>query len=260
MMIITEKRHDLILEQLGQKDFLTLQELIDRTGCSASTIRRDLSKLQEQGKLQRVHGGAMLTSNRMVEANLTDKMATNLEEKESIAKIAAQQVKDNDCIFIDAGSTTLEMIKHIKAKNVIAVTNGLTHVQVLLQQGIKTLMLGGQIKDNTLATVGSSAVETLRRYRFDKAFLGMNGLDMSFGLTTPDEQEALVKQTAIQLANQSFILIDHSKFNKVFFARVSINDQTVIITSDKALNNKDSAEFLHKYSFIGGSYDLHSNV
>ncbi len=62
MMIITEKRHELILEELSHKDFLTLQELVDRsaTGCSASTIRRDLSKLQQLGKLQRVHGGAML--------------------------------------------------------------------------------------------------------------------------------------------------------------------------------------------------------
>lgn len=81
-------------------------------------------------------------------------------------------------------------------------------------------MLGGQVKENTLATIGSSAMEILRRYCFDKAFIGMNGLDIELGLTTPDEQEALVKQTAMSLANQSFVLIDHSKFNKVYFARV----------------------------------------
>lgn len=113
---------------------MTLQELIDRTGCSASTIRRDLSKLQQLGKLQRVHGGAMLKENRMVEANLTEKLATNLDEKKMIAKIAANQINDNECLFIDAGSSTLELIKYIQAKDIIVVTNGLTHVEALLKR------------------------------------------------------------------------------------------------------------------------------
>ncbi|HEH3234026.1 TPA: DeoR/GlpR transcriptional regulator [Staphylococcus aureus] len=253
MMIITEKRHELILEELSHKDFLTLQELIDRTGCSASTIRRDLSKLQQLGKLQRVHGGAMLKENRMVEANLTEKLATNLDEKKMIAKIAANQINDNECLFIDAGSSTLELIKYIQAKDIIVVTNGLTHVEALLKKGIKTIMLGGQVKENTLATIGSSAMEILRRYCFDKAFIGMNGLDIELGLTTPDEQEALVKQTAMSLANQSFVLIDHSKFNKVYFARVPFLESTTIITSEKALNQESLKEYQQKYHFIGGT-------
>ncbi|HDI7563947.1 DeoR/GlpR family DNA-binding transcription regulator [Staphylococcus aureus] len=253
MMIITEKRHELILEELSHKDFLTLQELIDRTGCSASTIRRDLSKLQQLGKLQRVHGGAMLKENRMVEANLTEKLATNLDEKKMIAKIAANQINDNECLFIDAGSSTLELIKYIQAKDIIVVTNGLTHVEALLKKGIKTIMLGGQVKENTLATIGSSAMEILRRYCFDKAFIGMNGLDIELGLTTPDEQEALVKQTAMSLANQSFVLIDHSKFNKVYFARVSLLESTTVITSEKALNQESLKEYQQKYHFIGGT-------
>lgn len=253
MMIITEKRHELILEELSHKDFLTLQELIDRTGCSASTIRRDLSKLQQLGKLQRVHGGAMLKENRMVEANLTEKLATNLDEKKMIAKIAANQINDNECLFIDAGSSTLELIKYIQAKDIIVVTNGLTHVEALLKKGIKTIMLGGQVKENTLATIGSSAMEILRRYCFDKAFIGMNGLDIELGLTTPDEQEALVKQTAMSLANQSFVLIDHSKFNKVYFAHVPLLESTTIITSEKALNQESLKEYQQKYHFIGGT-------
>ncbi|WP_086036912.1 DeoR/GlpR family DNA-binding transcription regulator [Staphylococcus aureus] len=253
MMIITEKRHELILEELSHKDFLTLQELIDRTGCSASTIRRDLSKLQQLGKLQRVHGGAMLKENRMVEANLTEKLATNLDEKKMIAKIAANQINDNECLFIDAGSSTLELIKYIQAKDIIVVTNGLTHVEALLKKGIKTIMLGGQVKENTLATIGSSAMEILRRYCFDKAFIGMNGLDIELGLTTPDEQEALVKQTAMSLANQSFVLIDHPKFNKVYFARVPLLESTTIITSEKALNQESLKEYQQKYHFIGGT-------
>ncbi len=83
----------------------------------------------------------------MVEANLTEKLATNLDEKKMIAKIAANQINDNECLFIDAGSSTLELIKYIQAKDIIVVTNGLTHVEALLKKGIKTIMLGGQVKE-----------------------------------------------------------------------------------------------------------------
>ena len=84
--MISEKRQNLILQELTQKDFLTLQDLVDRTGCSASTIRRDLSKLQNMGKLQRVHGGATIHQNRVKEPKLSEKRTQNLREKQEIAK------------------------------------------------------------------------------------------------------------------------------------------------------------------------------
>ncbi len=101
--MISEKRHDLILQELRKKDFLTLQELIERTGCSASTVRRDLSKLQQQGRLQRVHGGATLNSNRNNEQILSDKLSQNLKEKRVIGQFAAKLIEDNvyGCWFIN---------------------------------------------------------------------------------------------------------------------------------------------------------------
>jgi len=184
--MISEKRQSLILQELKKKDFLSLQELIERTGCSASTIRRDLSKLQQLGRLQRVHGGATLNSHRNQEPILSEKLSTNLKEKKEIGRNAALLIEDNDCIFMDAGSSTIEMIPFIKAQDIVVVTNGLSHVERLLQRGIKTLMIGGEVKATTFATVGASALEVLRRYCFDKAFIGMNGLDLNHGLTTPD--------------------------------------------------------------------------
>ena len=242
VILISEKRHDLILQELIKKDFLTLQELMDRTGCSASTIRRDLSKLQLAGKLQRIHGGATLNHNRMVEPRLTEKLTQNSREKKEIAKRAARQIRDNECVFLDAGSTTLEMIPYIDAKDIIVVTNGLTHVEQLLKKGIKTLMLGGQVKENTFATVGSSALETLKRYCFDKSFIG----------TTPDEQEALIKDNAMRLSNESFVVVDETKFNQVYFARVPVQDNTRIITSKQGLQHVNEA-FAGQYEFLGGT-------
>lgn len=251
--MITEKRHELILTELSKKDFLTLQELIERTGCSASTIRRDLSKLQKIGKLKRVHGGATLNQSSLLEPNLADKRATNLKEKQEIGRLAALEIEDNECIFLDAGSTTLEMIPYIKAQNIVVVTSGLTHVEELIKYGIRTFILGGEIKATTFATVGASALETLKRYRFDKIFIGMNGIDTKYGLTTPDEQEAIIKKYAIQLGVEAYLLADHDKYDKVYFAHVPIEDEITIVTSKKVRESGIFEKFADNYKFIGGT-------
>ncbi|HJG65949.1 MULTISPECIES: DeoR/GlpR family DNA-binding transcription regulator [Staphylococcus] len=251
--MITEKRQELILTELSKKDFLTLQELIDRTGCSASTIRRDLSKLQKIGKLKRVHGGAMLNESSILEPNLADKRGTNLKEKQEIARLAALEIEDNECIFIDAGSTTLEMIPYIDAQNIIVVTSGLTHVEELIKHGIRTFILGGEIKSTTYATVGASALETLKSYRFDKVFLGMNGIDLKYGLTTPDEQEAIIKKHAIYLGSKAYVLADHDKYDKVYFAHVPVETQVSIVTSKKVKESDIFKQYTEHYTFIGGT-------
>ena len=154
--------------------------------------------------------------------------------------------------LLDAGSSTFEMIQYIDAKDIIVVTNGMTHVEQLLKYGIKTLMIGGQVKETTMATVGANALETLRRYCFDRAFIGMNGIDLKYGFTTPDEQEALIKETAMKLSNDKYILVDQTKFNQVYFARVPKSEGIKIITSQKAFKNKVTEEYLSEYHFVGG--------
>ena len=128
---------------MNKKTFIT-QELINRIGCSASTIRRDLSKLQQMGKLQRVHGGATIVHNRVLEPILSDKLATNLTEKK--VQYAAALIQDREYIFLDAGSSTIEMIPFITAKDIVVVTNGLTHVEKLLAKVSKRLWLVEKLK------------------------------------------------------------------------------------------------------------------
>ena len=187
--------------------------------------------------MQRVHGGATLNQNRVVEPGLTEKLTQNLREKQEIGKRAAQEIQDNECIFLDAGSSTLEMIQYIDARYHCC-HEWMTHVEQLLKNGINTLMIGGQVKETTMATVGANALETLRRYCFDRAFIGMNGMDSKYGFTTPDEQEALIKETAMKLSSEKYVLVDQTKFNRVYFARVPLLDGTKIITSQKALKIK----------------------
>ncbi|MCS4486438.1 DeoR/GlpR family DNA-binding transcription regulator [Staphylococcus americanisciuri] len=249
--MLTDKRHALIIDVLEQHNFLSLQQLIDYTGSSASTIRRDLTKLQAEGLLTRVHGGAKLVA-LTTEPELAMKRTQHIEEKIEIAKQAASLINDGDCLYLDAGSTTLEMIPYMSATDITVVTNGLTHVEALLKQGIRTYIVGGEMKPTTMAVVGTRAVNFLRNYCFNKVFLGINGIDATMGLTTPDEREALMKEVAIQQSQQTYVLADASKFNQTHFATVKAVEPPIVITSEQGRKlGKDILETVN-LELLGG--------
>ncbi|WP_028783661.1 DeoR/GlpR family DNA-binding transcription regulator [Thalassobacillus devorans] len=219
--MLTPERHQTILKLLQDKKTVKMKELVEAANASESTIRRDLSYLEEQRKLRRVHGGASIKSAASEELSLQEKKTVHLAEKQAIAKYAASLVRDGDSIFLDAGSTTYEMIPYLSQKNVLVVTNGLSLLETLTGYDIETYVVGGRIKRKTRAVIGAHAVESLKHYRFDKSFLGINGVHPKEGFTTPDPEEAVVKKTALQLSGETFILADSSKFNEITFAKVA---------------------------------------
>ena len=203
-----------------------------------------MALLEEQGLLKRIHGGATRPYSKIDEPNMQDKSSKNLHDKQLIAEAAASLIRDGDCIYLDAGTTVSEMIPFLMNKKIVIVTNGLMHVDALASANITTYLIGGRIKTNTKAIVGSVAQENLKKYRFDKCFLGMNGIDIKFGFTTPDPEEAVLKKIAIELAEESFILADQSKFKETFFAKVAEIEQAGIITTN--LDNHAMKEYLDK--------------
>lgn len=218
--MLTMERHNLIMSLLTAKQTIKIQEIVDATSASESTIRRDLNELENLGKLERIFGGATVPSRRFNEPSVSDKSSKNLQEKIRLAKYAASLVQEGQCIFLDAGTTINRMIPYLQDKNVIVVTNGLTHVDLLNELGIQTYLTGGFIKRWTDALVGSKAIQSLATYRFDLCFLGVNGIHAIHGYTTPDPEEAAVKQLASSLAQKTYVLADHSKLNKVSFAKI----------------------------------------
>lgn len=251
--MLTTERHQLIIDEINQWETVTLQELINLTHSSTSTIRRDLSQLEQRGLLKRVHGGATQIAKRHEERNMTDKELRFQDEKQEIARLAASLIADGDTIYLDAGTTTLEMIPFITQQDIIVVTNGLTHVRPLLEKGIPVYMTGGEVKSTTFANIGVNAVKSLERYRFDKAFIGMNGIDLNYGLSTPDPNESEMKEKAIHLASQVYVLLDHSKFNEVSFAVVTYEKSIELLTSEKAIQTiSNFDQFKEKYNINGG--------
>lgn len=232
--MITEKRHEIILDLLNKKGIVTAIELMTTLNASESTIRRDLTYLEEQNLLKRVHGGAKSITSLSTEFTYKEKLSRNKDEKTAIAKFAANLIQDGDCVFLDAGTTTYEIIKYLDEKEVTVVTNGLNHINLLASKNINCFILGGNIKLTTKAVVGIEAIRFLEKFRFDKCFMGANGVDVSHGFTTPDNSEAAIKEVAIKLSKKTYIVCDHSKLNEVSFIKFGDLKDGEIITSSLA--------------------------
>lgn len=229
--MFTEERYQIIKNLLKDQSIVKMQDIVQLTGSSESTIRRDLSALEEEGVLVRVHGGAKRGYKLQSEPAMEIKSAMNMDDKRLIAKRAAAFVEDDDVLFLDAGSTTYEMISFLKGKKIMVVTNGVPHASLLADLNVPTILLGGKIKLETKAIIGPTCLKQLSDYRFNKVFLGMNGIDSEFGFTTPDIEEAAIKAKAIEHGARKFVLADESKFGVVSFAKVAeLSDCDVVST------------------------------
>ena len=232
--MITEQRYRIILEELDKQGIIKVKDIMELTNSSESTIRRDLNVLEKKGKLVRIHGGATLGGK--FEEAMDKKTLQHVNEKELIAREAASIVKNGECIFLDAGSTTFRMIKHLEGKDIIVVTTGISHLDELAKYGVRAYLTGGMIKFTTKALIGKDVVRFLKRYNFDRCFLGVNSVDLKKGFTTPDPDEAYVKETAREVSRKAYVLADSTKFDKVTFAKFAEISDCIIITNsiDKA--------------------------
>lgn len=215
--MLTQDRRQKILEYITENGSAGVIELSQIFDTSESTIRRDLVALSKLGKLNKVHGGATVVSQEFlkIEDNNEQKFAKNIHEKEVIAKYAAQQINDDDFVFMDAGTTTYLMIKYLEGSKATFVTNGISHAEKLAQMGCKAYIIGGEIKKTTDAIIGLVAATNLQKYNFSKAFIGTNGISEKQGFTTPDTEEAMLKAVAIEKSFVSYVLADNTKFKKV---------------------------------------------
>lgn len=215
--MLTPQRHEMILELLKEKGSITTIELCEILGISESTARRDINYLDQEGKLQKVFGGAVETEQQVTahEYSFEQKNTLYTEEKRKIACYAAGLIEDSDFVYLDAGTTTAFMADYMEHTGAAFVTNGITHAQKLAAKGFRVYLTGGELKVSTKALVGNFALETLSSYHFTKGFFGTNGVTKQSGCTTPDVNEALVKKAAMNQCKQRYVLCDASKFGEV---------------------------------------------
>jgi len=213
-------------------------------GVSLATIRRDLDELQQSGVLRRVHGGAVAVDVRPIEARFEAKAATHADEKERIAARAARLVEPGEALYLDSGSTCLELARLLAERaDVIVVTNSLPVVVELAGRGPRVIVVGGELRPLSQAMVGPLSRPLLDQVYVDRAFLGTFGLSLDAGLTTTDPAEALTKESVLGRARQVVLLADRSKLGTRAFAHAGRLDQVDVLVTDVELDEHAAAAF-----------------
>ena len=166
----------------------------------------------------KVHGGATVLNGAYTtkDAKVSEREGLYVEEKRSIAKLAAALIGQEDFVYIDAGTSTASLAEAISEREAVYVTNGILHAKCLAEKGCRVFLPGGELKEDTQALVGGAAVEWLNKYNFTKGFFGTNGIHLEKGYTTPDISEALVKEAAMKRCREAYVLADSSKFEGSF--------------------------------------------
>lgn len=218
--MLTEQRYQIILDLLEKQKSITVTEVKELLDTSESTVRRDITALHKAGKLTKVFGGAIALKepNKVTAAEPTvaQKIEVNKKEKQRVAAYAAGLISDEDFVYLDAGTTTGYMLDYIPADTKAAfVTNAVAHAQRLAGTGIKVCLIGGELKGSTEAVIGNLAMKMIGAFHFTKGFFGTNGVTEEEGYTTPDANEAMVKQTAMRQCKECYMLADSVKFGNV---------------------------------------------
>jgi DeoR family transcriptional regulator of aga operon len=234
----TSQRRAAILQALTQHGSVQVNELVEQLGVSAVTIRSDLSTLESQGLATRSHGGATLTRTPPTEHTIPQKDAINHEQKERIGARAARMVEPGDNIIIDSGTTTISLARHLRdAKNLTVMTNGLNIAWELADApGVDLILTGGLLRKQSLSIQGAQAEACLQAYSFDKLFLGVDGFDLQFGVTTHHEAEASLNHKMVERAKKIIVLSDASKFGRVSLHRIVQLDRVHTVITDASIS------------------------
>ena len=234
-----KERRALILRMLEQTEEVQVTELSRQTGISEVTIRKDLTILQNRHLLLRTRGGAMRkpVENPNEDTTIARKQLFNFKEKERIGEEAAKMIKDGDYLLFDSGTTTLEVAKHLhKFQNLHIITNAINIATELMNyKRFDVVLLGGNIREKSLSTVGPLALSVLRNFSRYKLFLGVDSFSLENGVSTPALEEALLNQIMIQQADKVIAVFDSSKFNKRSYVHVANVDELDCIITDRAI-------------------------
>jgi len=239
MYMFPEERKQRICDLVNERQSVKVTELSQLMGISEVTIRRDLEELSGQKRILRTHGGAIAMYSVGSEISAAELILShkNIEEKRGIAALAYVLINEKDTIFVDGSSTVHELIKLIATgdkKQLIIVTTSMTTVGALAgSSNVKVIMLGGEINYHHNHVEGYLTTEAIKNLRADKCFIGINGIDETFGYSTPRFPEAEQKSAMIRSAIQSFVLADKSKFGNTYLARLSVECDYIITDGRK---------------------------
>ncbi|QQK78874.1 DeoR/GlpR transcriptional regulator [Salicibibacter cibi] len=214
-------RKQRIIDETTNQQRVEIEQLSSDLNVSTMTIRRDLTELEKQGYLIRVHGGAVAAESLVAETPYFNKASHHLQEKKAIAKEVLQIIPENSRILLDSGTTTLEIIRLLKHREDITVlTNDIKLAVECLDGPLKIILTGGELQKGIGSCTGPSAEELLSSVHVDLFFLGAHAIDPEAGVTAPTFEKASIKRVMMKAAERTILVADSTKFGKKSFARV----------------------------------------
>ena len=230
------ERQTRILDLIETHEKLLTQEIIEKTGVSGATVRRDLQDLAERGLIARTHGGAVHVPRSLAqEPAFAVKSVRMQREKITIAEYVAARIQDGSTLIFDAGTTILEVARRVAGRPLTAIALDLPTAQMLAVGETEVLLLGGRVRSNSFSITGPWAEEQLRGLRADIFLMGAHAADER-GVSNAGVEEAMVKRLAIEASNKTMLLADHTKFGWRAMTQVCGFDRIGQIVTSKGSN------------------------
>src|ERR1700689_2664407 len=214
--VLNEERRRAILDQLTHQGRVLVTELSRQFETSQVTIRKDLEILHAHGLVHRTHGGALPSRDGALEdPTLREKEKLHHQEKLRIADTAVEKVKEGQVLILDSGTTTTAIARALRNfQNLTIITNAVNIAAELAGTAVEVILTGGTLRKNSFSLVGPIAEETLRRLHADVLFLGVDGFDVEYGISTPNLLESRVNRAMIEISKVAVAVCDSSKFGK----------------------------------------------
>jgi len=237
----TLERRARILEQVDAAGQVEIQNLSGIFRVSEVTIRNDLAQLEQKNLLLRTRGGAIKQRRVGLDFALAEKQKQHLEEKQHIGRAAAELIKEYDTIILDSGSTTMEIAKNLGHLNhATVITNALNIASILAEyKNIKVIIPGGFLRENSYSLVGSLAEQNIRNYYCDKLFLGVDGFDSRYGISTPNIEESQLNRVMVEISREIIVVTDSSKFLRRSFAFIIPVTKIDMVITDKGIPQEE---------------------
>lgn len=244
----TVERRDSIIQIIQKNGKVRVDTLSDKFDVSSVTIRNDLDFLEKKGIVHRTHGGALLRKSVYEDPSLEEKQQLYRKEKQRIGEKAVELIKDGDSILLDSGTTAMEIAQRLNGKkNLTVMTNAINLALKLGNlESMSVMLTGGLLRKESFSLVGPEAEATISNYYFDKLFLGVDGLDINFGLTTPNPMEAQLNRIMVERAQQVIAITDSSKFGRHSFSYICDVDVISTLITDTNISVEFERELLRR--------------
>lgn len=233
--LLVAERHQEIAETIARQKSARVADFARQFQVTEETIRRDLEKLEGDGKLLRSHGGAIAIPKTSSEKTFSERTFVNVREKSAIAREAVKLIKEGQSLIFDASSTALAVAQLVPDIRVTVITNAINvAVELSGRAHVRVVCIGGMLSSPSLSFSGPRAEQFLSDYHVDHAFLSCTAVDVEFGLSDINEGQALLKKAMMHSAGSAVLLADHTKFGlKSLRAFAPISEISHVITDDK---------------------------